>query len=59
MRIHPIIDYYIEYENNERFMQSSLIGKKGKDYPKEILSNPGQDDGRTTSKKGEKFLFKT
>lgn len=42
MSVKEILDYFVEYESNERFMQSSLSGKSGKEFTKEILENPEQ-----------------
>ena len=55
MQLHHILDYFIEYESNERFVQSSLKNKEGKDYRKEILFDWKKISNELIKKKVDKI----
>ncbi|MBY8913762.1 hypothetical protein KY305_13540 [Bacillus sp. YC2] len=55
MLLENILDYYCEYEANERFMNSSLKNIKGSDFSESILNNPAKIESALFHKKCDKI----
>jgi hypothetical protein len=54
--VEKILDYFTEYEANERFMQNSITGTSGSEYSKDILNNANKIENEIVWKKKELVL---
>lgn len=56
--VDKILDYFIEYEANERFVQNSLTDTSGSEYSKDILNNVNKIQNEIVQKKKELILMR-